>query len=158
MTALTFPSVRANTLTAEPLLKLLIAVEGEEPSTPSPMVAWKVYQEFLRYPASGEDDASFQTEWIDGDSPVFHVTFTRQFTDEVAGVGSLTHQVAIQFGYEVERPADAESIELWRSDHPDLEAYLAAIEAHPAYIYCREHGTLDRFVFQVELDTFTEDA
>jgi hypothetical protein len=136
--------MRINTLTADPALRYLLALEGRE--SPSVPVAegWEVFKAFLELPADGEDVAGFQTSWIreNPDYPVFVVLFVRQLTDAADGGIRLMRAVALQFLFSCV-PSRLVEVELWSSDFEDRTAFFAAVEDTDEFYYATKSALPD---------------
>lgn len=77
-----------NTLTAGPLLRLMLAMEGMEPDSMPVEEAWPVFKRFAALPSQANGDViSFQVRQ-EGEpgSPMYYCMWIRQLSDE-AGEG-----------------------------------------------------------------------
>jgi hypothetical protein len=134
-----------NTLTAWPMLRLMLAMEGMEPPGLPASRTWTVFKAFLELPSDSEPDvSSFQTSWIRDDpgSPTFVVRLVRQLTDDASG-GPLTRSVEAQFLYE--SPADANLAEqaVWSDDFKSTTEFVAAVGALSEWSFAVENDTGD---------------
>jgi len=132
-----------NTLTAWPILRLMLASEGMEPPLLAPDTSWSVFKRFLALPgAAGHDVASFQTSWIreDPDSPTFVVRFVRELADDAAELGRTTRSVQLEFLYALPVDPDLRALELWSEDFQSIEAFTAAVEALAEWSFAVENA------------------
>ena len=142
--------VPIDTLTIEPALHLLIALGGEDPALISPENAWRAFRELLELPSPHPTDASFQTQWVDGEEhDLFEVTMMRQVAGQAGGTEYL-RMAAIQFSYAVDRPAVADPLEIWVSQCGGIAEFVAKVEATAAFRFMLENPVLDRIVFAEE--------
>lgn len=130
------PRFSLNALTGAPLLRLLLAIRGEEPPSLDAEVAWQVFKQFARIPTDQSHDlVSFQATWRPEDTedqpdpPIFYVTWARELT---ASAGSITRAVQLQWCFD---PASEtlDEIELWSDAYPDLDGFFGAIETSPEF-------------------------
>jgi len=135
-----------NTLTAWPMLRLMLAMEGMEPPLLPANRTWAVFRAFLELPSASERDvSSFQTSWIreDPDTPTFVVRLVRQLTDNAAGWGPLTRSVEAQFLYEAPSDPGLAEHTVWSDDFRSLGDFVAAVEALPEWRFAVENDRSD---------------
>jgi hypothetical protein len=140
------------TLTAEPLLRLLLAQAGYEAPHVPPAVGWQVFQAFSALPAAHQDDGvSFQSEVAEeaGAEPVLSLMFVRQFTDQLENGTYRTRRVALQYLYPPPPPGSGLEIGekiLWQPDYDSWTAFSADVEATDEFRYAMaakpEHAAL----------------
>lgn len=134
-----------NTLTAYPMLRLMLAMDGMEPPLPGRR-SWSVFKTFLSLPSSSARDvASFQATWLreDPNEPTFVARFVRELTDD-AGDGALRRRVVeLQFLYQLSEELPLAARELWSDDFPSLQAFTEAIEATPEWKFVVDEGPPD---------------
>lgn len=146
-----FEQVVVNVYTAEPLLKLMLAMEGQDPAMVDATTAWKVWQRYLEIPATPGNDASFQVAWVEGPGETrCQVHFTRQVTEPIEGFGPYTLQVVIQYDYVRDRAAADVDVELWRSDFPGSKAFTDAIMEQRAFHLTQLEPPTDILVYANE--------
>jgi hypothetical protein len=142
-----------NTLTAWPMLRLMLSLEGMEPPQLPASRSWAVFKSFLALPTGSERDvASFQTTWIreDPDTPIFVVRYLRELTDDATGFGRITRSVELQFLYDLSAPPTLRTLELWSEDFESVRAFTAAVEALPEWKFSVEHAPSDGELLQDE--------
>jgi hypothetical protein len=132
-----------NTLTAGPMLRLMLAMDGMEPPLPGRR-SWKVFKAFLSLPSSSDADvASFQSTWIREDpaEPTFLVRFVRELTDDVGYTGQRrTRIVEIQFLYQLSDELPLAARELWSDDFDSMQGFTEAVEAAPEWKFVVDEG------------------
>jgi hypothetical protein len=135
-----------NTLTAWPMLRLMLAMQGMEPPTLPAGRTWTVFKAFLALPSASEQDvSSFQTTWIreDPDSPTFAVRWVRQLTDSEPGGEPLTRSVEAQFLYEAPHDSELAERTVWSDDFSSLKEFVAAVEALAEWRFAVENDRGD---------------
>lgn len=131
--------LRVNTLTALPALQYMLANAGLEAPHFAFRPGWDAFQRFLAVPSdSSSDSAGFQTTWVRDNAldPVFEVRLCRQVTDAKGSFGTTTRVVGVEFQFEG-APDEMEEIELWASDSPNLEQFIATVERTREFQYAR---------------------
>jgi len=131
--------LRVNTLTALPALEYMLADAGLEAPHFAFRPAWEVFQRFIAVPADSSDDsAGFQTTWVRDNAldPVFEVRLCRQVTDAKSRFGTTTRVIGVEFQFEG-APDGMEEVELWASDSPSLEQFIATVERTREFQYAR---------------------
>ncbi len=120
--------MRINTLTAQPVLRYLLAEAGFEPPLIPVREGWQIFKKFLGLPAeSFKDLAGFQSSWIRENpaQPVFSLVFCRQLTADKTEVDTRT----IALTYLFEDPKwDLDEQECWSADFRNLDAFLDHVE------------------------------
>jgi hypothetical protein len=140
------------TLTAEPVLRLLLAQEGHEAPRVPPEAGWRVFQAFGQLPAAHQDDGvSFQSEVAEeeGSEPVLSLMFVRQLTDPLEDGSFRTRRVALQYLYPPPPRGSGLAIGekiLWQPDYDSWAAFSADVEACDEFRYAMaakpEHAAL----------------
>ena len=142
-----------NTLTAWPMLSLMLAMDGMEPPLPGRR-SWRVFKTYLALPSSSDRDvASFQSTWIreDPTEPTFVVRFARELTDDADGTGLLrTRIVEIQFLYQLSDELPLAARELWSDEFASMQAFTEAVEATPEWKFVVDEGPAVGDVLQDE--------
>ncbi len=148
--------LRVKTLTAGPLLHLLLALEGMEPPELHPARAWPVLRRFLALPSeSGQDVYSFQASWASemGEAPVLFCTFARQLTDEAGDRGEpLTRSIQLEFSYEIARTKDLDACEVWSDRFRTVEQFAAYIERLPHFQMMQQETPVFCEIFAEDMD------
>jgi hypothetical protein len=126
-------------LTAEPIMRLLLAAEGLEP--PSAIAfpqAWRAFQRFCAIPAIDRDDgASFQCDILTEGEAVAEIRLVRQLSG-VSSDSDWTQSVVVQFLHS-RPPAYVEPCEIWSSDCPDFRNFVETVESLPAFDHAWYH-------------------
>lgn len=120
--------VRINTLTAQPVLRYLLAEAGFEPPMVPVREGWDVFQKYLALPAeSAQDVAGFQSSWIreNPEQPVFSIVLCRQLTDDKSAMSTRT--IALNFLFE-DPKWDLDEQEYWSTDFRSLDAFLDHVD------------------------------
>ena len=139
------PDIPVTMLSAGPLLRLMLALEGMEPPKLDPMRSWTVFQRFAALPAQATQDvATFQVTWvteIDG-PPILFCVLARQLTESVRGMAETTRSIQVEFSFEAESD-ELEDIEVWSDEFESLDAFVAHVEELPHFeIIAREKPVL----------------
>jgi hypothetical protein len=145
-TRVAMSTVPLNALTAWPMLRLMLAMQGMEPPTLPAGRTWTVFKAFLQLPSASERDvSSFQTTWIreDPDTPTFAVRWVRHLTDSEPGGEPLTRSVEAQFLYESPYAPGLAEHTVWSDDFSSLEEFVAAVEALPEWRFAVENDRGD---------------
>jgi len=124
-------AVHVNTLTAGPLLRLLLALEGMEPPLVTPDRAWEVFKRYARMPSAADDDVvSFQARWVEepGNEPVVFCGLARRLTDAERNPLGLTRTVQLEYVYEAEDAGEFEDIEIWSDEFESLDDFFQEVE------------------------------
>ena len=155
-----------NTITAGPLLNLLLALQGME-GPDDRRRTWEVFQQFARLASSSEHDVvGFHAGWMEVDDgyPTFAGSWVRELTDDAAGFGTLTRAIQVEFGYEEPLESLLEPVELWSDDYPTLEAFFAEVAQLPHFtfimetapdfagVYVREPDGAEDYLPQIDVD------
>jgi hypothetical protein len=134
-----------NHLTAEPTLRLMVAMAGEDPAEGFYFAkGWTVFKEFLHLPTEyAHDVASFQIHLPMPEEGIgLSVQFVREFQWEpVEEHDTGVRRVLMEFEdmpLEPGQPSfdptdDGQDVAIWSDDYPTVEAFLAAVEAHPTF-------------------------
>src|SRR5690606_33273017 len=104
-----------NTLTAGPLLNLMLALEGME-SPGDPAVTWEVFKKFALVPSqSVHDVVGFQVAWVQVErgQPLLSCSWVRQLTDDAAGHDELTRAIQLEYAYNDRLLSVPDAVELW---------------------------------------------
>jgi hypothetical protein len=135
---------RLNTLTAGPMLRLMLAMDGIEPPQLPGQRSWRVFKSFLALPsASARDVASFQSAWLgeDPSAATLVIRFVRELTDDAAGFGGLrTRVVELQFLYELSARLPLAAREVWSDEFESLQAFTDAVETLPEWKFVVQEG------------------
>lgn len=124
-----------NTMTAKPLLELLLAQAGMEHEQFPPERAWPVFAEFARLPsASGDDVVSFQAMPGDehGLADAMVILWSRQLADAAPGYDAI-RSVVLQYVVEDLGVRELDPVEAWSGDFNELGEFLAHVEALPHF-------------------------
>jgi hypothetical protein len=137
----TFETSRiVNTITAGPLLNLMLALAGME-SPEEPARAWEVFKRFARAPSTSSHDViAFQVGWIevDGGDPLLSCSWVRQLTDDAAGYGDITRAVQLEYGYDEKLLHVPNSIDVWSDEFPSLAEFFEAVERQSQFGFMME--------------------
>ena len=120
--------MRINTLTADPVLRYLLADAGLEPPSVPVREGWEIFKKFLALPTESKRDAAgFQTSWIRENpaAPVFSVIFCRQLSEDEGGI--INRAVALNFLFDDAR-SDLAEHEIWSTDFRRLDDFLDHVE------------------------------
>jgi hypothetical protein len=131
-----------NTLTAWPMLRLMLAMRGMEPPELPGMRSWEVFKGFLAVQSASEHDvASFQSTWLreDSQAPTLVIRFVRELTDDAAGY-SRSRTVELQFLYELSGTLPLVARELWSDEFESTQAFIDAVEALPEWRFVVDEG------------------
>jgi hypothetical protein len=142
-----------DTLTAWPMLRLLLAMDGMEPPQLPARRCWTVFKAYLALPSASERDvAAFQSNWIleDPASPIFVVRLVRQLTDNASGVGQFTRSVELQWFYEMPHDPSLAERDLWSEDFHGIEGFAAAVEALPEWAFAVENKASEGDLLEAE--------
>lgn len=123
-----------NTITAGPLLNLLLAMEGMEvPGDPADV--WPVFKKFIAVQSSSElDVASFQVSLEQSyDSVGVRCSWTRQLRDDAGGYGVTDRLIEVVYAFAKPQLGVLEPTELWSDQYTDLTAFFAHVEAQSAF-------------------------
>lgn len=130
------PGIPVTLLTASPLLRLMLALEGMEGPVIDPMRAWAVFRRFIALPAeAAQDVATFQATWvteIDG-PPILFCVLARQLTVSVRGMAETTRSIQVEFSFEAEYTDELEDIEAWSDEFETLDDFAAHVEELPHF-------------------------
>ena len=131
-----FANVRiVNTITAGPLLHLMLALEGME-APGDPADAWAVFKRFAQVPShSVQDVVGFQVGWTrsDGGGPLLTCSFVRQLTDDAAGLDDLTRVIQLEYAYHDRLLDVPDALEIWSDDYPSLDTFFEEVESQPQF-------------------------
>ena len=134
-----------NTITAGPLLNLLLAMDGmEEPA--DPRRAWAVFKRFAQVPSSSTQDVlGFQVRWIQvGDGyPVLTCAWVRQLTDDAGYTTEITRIISLEYSYDSGRQeltSYPEDLELWSDDYSTLSEFFGDVEQQPQFSFMLQHA------------------
>ena len=147
-----------NTITAGPLLNLLLALQGME-GPDDRETAWKVFRQFAALPSSSEHDViGFTAELLDepGGYPTLTGSWLRQLTDDAAGL-TLTRAIQVEFGYEEPPDALIEAVEMWSDEYPTLGAFFSAVEQLPHFNFIMENPPHSSGVYVHESEANEDD-
>lgn len=136
MLAVLPPDIPVTLLTASPLLRLMLALDGMEPPAIDPMRAWAVFLRFAARPAdAAQDVATFQATWVDevDGPPILFCVLARQLTQSGRGVAETTRSIQIEFSFEVEYAEELEDLEVWSDEFETLEAFADHVEQLPHF-------------------------
>lgn len=154
--------LRVNTLTAGPLLRLLLALEGMEPPDIDPARAWQVFRRFLALPSeSVQDVASFQARWEGetGDAPVLFCTFVRQLTDEDPdAIAPRTRSIELEYSYDVPRVDQLPELDVWSDSYRSLDEFAAHVERLPHFRLMEREGASFCDIFVEDMEEGLSDA
>jgi hypothetical protein len=129
-------AVHVNTLTAAPLLRLLLALEGMEPPLVIPAGAWAVFKRYARMPSAADDDAvGFLARWVEepGNEPVVFCVLERRLTDAAGNPLGMTRTVQLEYTYDAEDASDLEDIEIWSDEFESLDDFFQEVEDLPQF-------------------------
>lgn len=138
------PPLRINTLTAAPLLRPLLALEGMEPPDLDPERAWAVFKRFVSLPAeSPQDLATFQAHWhtLSDDTPQLACLFARPLSDDATGF-ETTRSIQIEYIYDLPYSERLAELEVWSDEFPSLDAFFAHVEKLPHFRMMREQSAV----------------
>jgi hypothetical protein len=156
-----------NQLTAEPTLRLMVAMAGEDPAEGFNFrKGWMVFKEFLHLPTEyAHDVASFQIHLpILEEGIGLSVQFVREFQWEpVEEDDTGVRRVLMEFedmplepGQATFDPTDDSlDVAIWSDEYPTIEAFLAAVEAHPTFPRLADLAFLSGAIF-VEVEPAEE--
>lgn len=134
-------TMRINTLTAGPLLRLLLALEGMEPPRIHPDRGWAVFKGYIALPSeSPHDVASFEATWVAevGDDPVLFCRFVRELIDAPEGApAEVTRRIQLEYSYAADRADefddDLDDVSLSSSDFHSLAEFTTTVEQLPHF-------------------------
>ncbi len=130
------PTLRINTLTAGPLFRLLLALEGMEPPAVDPGRGWQVFERFIALPSeSGRDLASFQATW--GPDPeardTLFCTLARQLTDGLETAVEVTRSIQLEYSFGLPWSEEYDDVEVWSDEFDSLQEFTAQVEQLPHF-------------------------
>jgi hypothetical protein len=123
-----------NTITAGPLLNLLLALAGMEvPGDPADV--WPIFRKFAAVASASDlDVVSFQVSWEERDNAVgVRCCWTRQLRDDAAGYGTIDRLVEVVYAYERASLAHPQELELWSDQFASLDAFFGDAESRPEF-------------------------
>ena len=123
-----------NTITAAPLLHLLLAIAGME-GLGDPEEVWPVFKRFSSFPSSSEVDIlTFQIAPAE-ERGVVGVRFAwgRHLRDEAGGYGITDRLIEVAYGYYPGSFAHPQTLELWSDQYPSADAFFADVESRPEF-------------------------
>jgi len=125
---LQLPPIPLNLCTAEPILRLLVALRGHDQEHFSVLGAWEAFKLFGEIETTLEDGgATFQVYPAEASSSQFEVFFGRQLTGPTEPGYRLSRMVGVHVLLETsEREVDPE--ELWSHDLSDRAAFFSRVE------------------------------
>ena len=128
--------LNVNPLTADPILRLILALDGHEAGRFSFSAGWGAFSRFIRLQSTCDiDRASFQIDSSDGVS--CFVRFARELwpgrSDDVGPDEGRV--VLLEFAW-LEDPPPLDSALLWSDDDQDVAGFLKTVEAHDAFRSC----------------------
>jgi len=129
-----------NTITAGPLLNLLLALDGMEVPE-DPQDVWPVFKKFAAVPSTSELDViGFQIAWepLD-DRVVVRCSWVRQLRDDAAGYGTIERLIEIIYGYDYTLDAPAE-LDVWSDKYRKLDDFFAAVEASKEFQFLLDNA------------------
>lgn len=127
-----------NLLTADPILRLMLAEAGYETFHFPFDVAWRVFAAYLTVDSVCEGDhASFEAETVEDGT--FFARFTRELRDSQGDAIA----VVLESYWESERP-DHENVEIWTDDYESLEEYLDAVSSHPVFLWAMQREAIEQ--------------
>jgi hypothetical protein len=123
------------TLSAEHVLRYLLAIEGLEAPYGTLATTWPIFKQFLALPSdASEDIASFQLGHGEAEDPTYlHLTLARQVADAPGDYGIIKRSTQLTYSWQHSEPFGLEPAELWSDDFPDLAAFCTAVENHEAF-------------------------
>lgn len=136
--AVPFSNARiVNTITAGPLLNLMLALEGME-APGEPDATWEVFKRFAQVPSqSVHDVVGFQVVWIqvEGGDPFLSCSWVRQLTDDAAGYDELTRAIQVEYAYSSGLLNVPDPVEIWSDEYGSLAEFFEAVEAQPQFAF-----------------------
>jgi len=122
-----------NTLTAGPLLRLMLAMEGMEPDSMPVEEAWPVFKRFAALPSQANGDViSFQVrQGGEPGSPMYYCMWIRQLSDEAGGWGERTRSIQLEFMYDHGPQIHFSECEVWSDDFDSLDSFSSHVERLP---------------------------
>jgi hypothetical protein len=119
-----------NTITAGPLLSLMLAFDGMEgPGEPLP--TWEAFKRFAQLPSSSVHDlVGFYVAWLPDPSGEMFLSCSwfRELTDDAGGQGEDTRIVRLEYGYTDTLLRAPQETELWSDAFRNLPDFFAAVE------------------------------
>lgn len=144
------PPLTLNLLTAAPLLRLLLALQGHDADDLDPKVTWNAFKEFGRWTADTPGDVlSFQATWTPADTveapdpPFFYCTISRELTPDEDDLTAI-RSVQIQWSFDVPEN-EVEEIEVWSDAFSDLDSFFEHVEESDAFRALAVYGSLGEF-------------
>lgn len=127
--------MKITTLTAEHVLRYMLAVHGQEAPYGPITATWPVFREFLHLPTAATEDIAlarvFRGETDDPRQVKFVVA--RRLTDEAAGYGPVTRQIELAYHWELAEPFAMDLVTFSSRDFAGLAEFCAAVEAMPQF-------------------------
>jgi hypothetical protein len=131
--------LKLTVLSADPILRLLVARLGHEESDLPFAASWMAFKRFMAFPTTVSGGAgTFQIIRNEADGRVLEICFGRQLSEERAEYGGTdTRVVGIHFLFSpVAAPDDGRrvlEIEMWSSNFPSLDDFYRGVEATDAF-------------------------
>lgn len=142
-----------NTLTAKPLLELMLAQAGMEGEHVTPAHAWLVFVEYLKVPSeSGDGEAAFHAVHPEGEEGKHGVVFllTREVADDAPGYPSVRH-VTLQFGFESMDARQVEQLEVRSSEFGSLDEFVEDVEGRAQFHFMQTNKPILAALFVEEV-------
>jgi len=129
-------ALHVNTLTAGPLLRLLLALDGMEPPLVDPVRAWPVFKRYAGMPSASEEDViGFQARWVEepGNEPVVFCALERRLTDTDGNPLGMTRTVQLEYTYDAGDASELEDVEVWSDEFENLADFFQEVEGLPQF-------------------------
>jgi len=145
------PEIRLDILTADPLLRLLVAAEGHE--APPFVPSWRAFKRFMALPTLIRDGgATFQVFESEGDLSQLEVFFGRELGQLHVSVDDWeeVRVVGVHFVFDVEHALEPH--DLWSRDEASVDEFFELVEGSDAYRLASEGQLIASAFYSQEAD------